>query len=421
MKYVKAVFSGEFLFALYLVVGSFKGALNLLFIDETLLLLIITLFVSLKRMYLARFKISKTHIIPIVIFIFILFIVVISILYTPSSNYVYEKLVRFGIIASWCYFGVFFLFRDEESIKRFLMGFVTLSLIMSISLFSNGLTTGIAFQQIFGSSYVALARVSAMGSMILLMYYMNGVGRMKKVIYLLVAMFLAVPLIQSGARLPVILFALVVLSIPLSLVRFKDGDVLISKKLIPFALLFFCIVVASSVFISKGYADTLMYRLDVISSQKGGGNSLIGRTERFETAWEMSKESYFVGKGFGSFPIYYSGLDEEDYPHNIYLEILAELGIVPLILFVSLIVLATFNGFKYYRKRGLNTLNSSIYTIFLFWFFNSFGSSSMTGDKVFYAFIAIMILLPYLSHMSAKEEIPNIYKRERDIGILGDT
>lgn len=397
MKLLKLVLSGEFLFALYLVAGSFKGALNIPLIDETLMLLIITLAFALKNIHANKWFVPKRFVIPMVLFTLIIALAIVSLTYTPSTVFAFEKIIRFGIIAAWCYYGVFFLFKNEDSIKRFLTAFVTLSIVMGISLIGDNMVTNVPFESAFGSSYVALARVTAMGSIILLMYFVfsNG-GKIKKGMAMLTALILFIPMIQSGARLPIILFALVLLTVPFSMIIFKKNDILIRKKLIPLLLLFSIVVAAGSFYVNKGYAETLIFRLDVLTEQEGGGASLTGRTDRFETAWKMSKDTYFLGDGLGSFPIHYSGMDKQDYPHSIYLELLAELGIVPLLMFISLLLMAVINGYRYSKLYGLNVLNTSIYALFLFWLLNSFGSSSMVGDKVFYALIAIMIVLPYI-------------------------
>lgn len=396
MKLIRIILSGEFLFAFYLFVGSFKAALNLP-IDETLLLLIITLFIALKRLYYCNFKLPKTYIIPIIIFGLIHIIAITSIIYTPSSLYATDKLLRFCLIAAWCYFGVFFLFKDEQSIKKFLTGIVVLSIIMSVSLLMGGLKTDLGFQTSLNSSYIALARVSAMGILIILMSYIFSKSSIFiKVIDLCLLLLFSISLIQSGARFPILIMIILFLILPFFMICIRDGKLFINKKLLSLFILFLLISTSFVILINNGMATTMLYRFEVLINQEGGGDSVIGRTDRFQYAWEMAKESNFIGMGIGSFPIYFIGMDIEDYPHNLYLEILAELGIFPLILFVSIIFLALYNGVIYYKNHGFNELNSSVYTIFLFWLINSFGSSSLTGDKVFYASIAIMIIMPNL-------------------------
>lgn len=398
IKIFRTVFSGEFLFALYIVVGSFKAAFDIPYIDETALLFGLTFIIAVKNFVQRGFKFQKKLIVPALLFLGIIFISFISLMYTPSHTYALEKIVRFSIIAGWCFFGVFFLFKNEESIKKFLIGLVFVSTVMATSLLSNGLSTGIGFQSTFGSSYVSLARVCAMGSLILLMYFLFTKQRnFLRYIALISALILFIPLIQSGARLPVLILILTLMSIPLSMIKFRNGDVLISKKIIPLFLMAVVVFVSSFVLYEKGYADTLVYRMEVMFNSENGGNSVEGRTSRFETAWDMSTESYFLGYGLGSFPLFYSKMDAEDYPHNLYLEILSELGIIALIIFVTLLVIALKRGIIYYKLHRLNPLNASVYIILLFWFINSFGSSSLTGDKVFYAMIALTIILPILS------------------------
>ena len=118
MKVIRTFFSGEFFFALFILVGSFKGALGLP-IDETLLLLIVTLIIALKRLYNNEFRLPKYQVLPILIFILIIFFVFFSLLYTPSTIYASEKIIRFTVIAAWCYFGVFSFFMRNNRLKNF--------------------------------------------------------------------------------------------------------------------------------------------------------------------------------------------------------------------------------------------------------------------------------------------------------------
>ncbi|MFC3212735.1 O-antigen ligase family protein [Planomicrobium okeanokoites] len=401
MKLFKLVLSREFLFSLFLLVGSFKGAINIPFIDETALLLVVTVTAAVILLAKNNMSIPKKFIFPTVLFAVIVLMALLSLIYTPSVVYASDKMVRFGIISAWCFYGVFFLFKDEKSVIRFLLGFVTVAVLMGVNLLFNSASQELNFESSFASSYVTLARIAAMGSLILMMYFLfSKASRTNKSIAMIGALILFIPLVQSGARFPILILAAVLLSIPLSMIRIKKEDVLISKKLIPLMLIFFILLGVSFFYASKGYADTLINRMEILFEQDGGGASFYGRTERFDTAWDMSVDSYFVGKGIGSFPIYHSGLDAEDYPHTIYLEILSELGIVPLLLFISLILMAIVNGLNYYRLYDLSVMSTSIYAMFVFWLFNSLGSSSLNGDKVFYALIAIMIILPYLGRNS---------------------
>lgn len=72
----------------------------------------------------------------------------------------------------------------------------------------------------------------------------------------------------------------------------------------------------------------------------GGDSAIHTRIASYKIAWEMFSESPIIGKGLGSFNGY-NNLEWtkiQKYPHNIILEILAELGIIGLLIFTVLFI-----------------------------------------------------------------------------------
>jgi len=395
MNWIKYVVSGEFLFAFYLSAGIFKSAINTGYLDITLILLFATVLVAIKRSLNNPVKFTKIHLLVVGCFFLILFSATVSLFYTPSSVYSIDKYARLIIITSWCFLGPFLLIRNIKSLRIFLVAMLLISVIVGISSFFTDTNNGGFVTTAFGSTYVILARVSAMGSIILLVFSIFGTKNMfKKWVAVMLSALLLIPLLESGARLPIILFLIVMLVIPLSMVRIKKRDILIEKSFVFYMFILSIVGTFGFILIKNGVAQTLTNRLSALLNAQGGGSSSSGRTERFSTAWQMSKESYFLGNGIGSFPIKFSGLDVEDYPHMIYLELLSELGMLSLISFVIIVLSAGISLLKQFKFKVNNTELMMTFAITLFWFGNSFVSSSINSDKYFYAFLAISILIP---------------------------
>tara|TARA_Y100001935_G_scaffold255611_1_gene269960 strand:- start:5363 stop:6568 length:1206 start_codon:yes stop_codon:yes gene_type:complete len=85
--------------------------------------------------------------------------------------------------------------------------------------------------------------------------------------------------------------------------------------------------------------------------------------------WSQDIYTILFGAGVKSFPIFIYQNDFGVYPHNVFLEILSELGIIGLIIFLKIL-------FLFYRNRGSNELINafSIFTIFVFCVTGSFDS-----------------------------------------------
>lgn len=94
--------------------------------------------------------------------------------------------------------------------------------------------------------------------------------------------------------------------------------------------------------------------------------------------------TFIFGNGIGSFGLNYIGEDERNYPHNIFLEIFFELGLIGLIIFFVLILLIL--------KRF--SLKNNIFSILLFFaFLNALKSSNLTDLWIFFSFIGGMSLI----------------------------
>lgn len=106
-------------------------------------------------------------------------------------------------------------------------------------------------------------------------------------------------------------------------------------------------------------------------------------------------ESFIIGKGIGSFQLLYTGKDGRGYPHNVFIEIWFELGMVGLILF------ALFITTLMYRKQPNKIINQ--FTI-LYLLLNMAKSNSMVDIRVFFAFFALFLLADYKEHQTFKAE-----------------
>lgn len=114
--------------------------------------------------------------------------------------------------------------------------------------------------------------------------------------------------------------------------------------------------------------------------------SLQGRFERIAFATEdifSSFSTIFFGNGIGSFGILYTGTDVREYPHNIFLEVLFELGIVALILFCVFLFLP----FLYKRLVVFKVL-------VLYFLLNALKSGDLVGLWLLFFFIGLLVFNP---------------------------
>ncbi|MDA9945238.1 O-antigen ligase family protein [Schleiferiaceae bacterium] len=90
--------------------------------------------------------------------------------------------------------------------------------------------------------------------------------------------------------------------------------------------------------------------------------------------------TFLVGNGIGSFGVNYIGLDVRSYPHNIFLEVFFELGILGLLLIIS----------HYIFIFSLKHLRNNVFAyLLLFALLNSLKSSNLTDLWVLYSLMGL--------------------------------
>jgi hypothetical protein len=109
--------------------------------------------------------------------------------------------------------------------------------------------------------------------------------------------------------------------------------------------------------------------------------SLTERLEHIRLSSELIRSNAF-GYGFGSYGLLSLGIDERAYPHNVFIEVFLELGVVGLIAFVLLIVY----GFTTRQKEN----------IFFFLFLMSLLNAQFSGDLASNGYIFLYLLLSIL-------------------------
>jgi len=126
----------------------------------------------------------------------------------------------------------------------------------------------------------------------------------------------------------------------------------------------------------------------------GGEEAIQSRIRSFELAWEMFKNSPVTGNGFGSFCGYNNSrwAATQKYPHNIILEILAELGIVGLVFFgyiFFLIIRSIFNfHHSSFNRSPFNQSPFPLLILLLFSLWLAMFSKDFSSQSFLWMFLA---------------------------------
>lgn len=415
---MKKYLNGEVFFVLFLFGGAYKSALAFLpdFLDVTVIFMVLSMLIGLNKT-LARKSINKKIIIPFVLYTSIIFICCISLFYVDSSSYSTNKLLRLIIVTGWAYLGPFILIdysNPGKSLKRIMgtMVFIGVS-IGAVSVFdylTNAMPGKTATA--FGSeNYLPLGRVTAVASLIIACYYLFK--KTTKKTFFLTA--IAVPvtiyaLFVSGGRMPVIAFVIslfisLFLGVEIkSLKGFKGlKNISINKKILKYLYFGVWLLPVVIYLVTK---SNFFARFLALFEQQGGGASAGARLTNYKTALEMISHSNLMGMGIGSYLSYTGGSGDRAYPHNIFLEIVAELGVQGLLVFSLILMASLFIYIKSPNKK--NFYSVSIIALFVFFFLNSMVSGDLNDNR----FLFFSISLLYLSDVFLKESSTSVNNLE---------
>jgi len=196
-------------------------------------------------------------------------------------------------------------------------------------------------------------------------------------------------LIASGARGSLV-FSLLIILIHKFLEWNKYFRRKYSLKLIKKILLILGVFIFSAPFYLNKILESNFFKLGLnrITSLLNFNNddSSLGRINRFGFTLESvfdSPLSVLFGHGYGSFGILYTGIDGREYPHNIYLESLFELGLI------GLLIVICFTLAPFFLKRDFIL---KVLTFYLF--LGAQKTGSLSDHWVLFAFYGILIFNP---------------------------
>lgn len=403
MGVIKFILSGEFLFAGFLMAGFIKGGFSWLPVDMTVLFLVLSVAVAAKRFLGSPGFIKNTYVAFLTSMPFVL-VVVISSFYSPTEWYATDKVLRFLVITCWSFWGAFFLLKSENSIKRFLKSLVAISTVVVLVAFQDvlfnlgqGTYNGTIF--ILDTDYLALGRTVGLGIVVLIGMSWFSSQKTKATTGLLI-IFSFLILVMSGGRMPLLavgisVVALMIFSMRLSLSQQKIYLNSGSVKILKFVALAAVALIPLS---QTAFLDTTLRRVTSLFS--GNDESAFARINLYETAWEMFYNNPLFGQGWGSFSLFYFGTDEKVYPHNLFLEVLAEIGLIGLLTFLLMLATSIFLG---YRALTIDksSLSLTVVGAFVFCFFNAMTSGDLTDNKLVFTFMSLLIIAPSILNVAS--------------------
>lgn len=387
----------EIIYVLFILSGAIKLLMDYfqlpMVMDFTILTALILIGLFIYDLYKNSFNIKSSSLQNYSLFFLIaLFILIlISFFYTTSEHYVYEKTLQFFTILL-CF--IFPLYIHNFSSEKFFKWFLIIMFIITITY----LPLFIPAYKIYSTQYTAFLSnpLFAIFKAYLMMGYLFAIALLissftntisNHIYRIIISIFFLGALMASGARGPLFSFILIlILFLFYNRFKFKIPRI----KTVVFLIIVFSVFASYSVM--KLDLNTLFERtIDRIVNIRTNASAL-DRIVRADFVIDtIDAKHLFFGYGFGSFGQEFSGVDARSYPHNIILELLFELGVIGVILYL-LFLLPIIRAVIKSRQFISSAL-------FLYVTLNSLKSLSLSDSRVLFGFYSIILII-YLQKKS---------------------
>lgn len=194
-----------------------------------------------------------------------------------------------------------------------------------------------------------------------------------------------------GATLGIILAGLVVLVI--NSPRVSSGRIDLPRAQILGFLSLAVLLGYVSYLLATGQSTATISRLLNLFDQAADPmlRSRSNRFDYFAGAWRAWLDSPVIGQGLQGFRIFFCGLEAEGcYPHNAFLQVMADFGAVGLVLFVAMLWM----GLRHARPSalGADPLRAIVFMAFVPVFFSAMVSGDITQNHRLFFFLGLLVM-----------------------------
>ena len=270
---------------------------------------------------------------------FLLFAAIVSASYFYTSAPVYggTKLVRFLLIGTLLFIAPFFIIFTDEDFHHFARLFVGFSAVTAVQLIAT-------LEMRTQDAETDITRIGAgwlMGMAILLLLFFPLTRDHRKrwaLLIFLLPLFIA-GLIATAARGAIVALAAAVLIGAAALL--KKGRLRLTTAAL---LLFFLVAGVGGAFLVLRQTDLGKYNakageLKLLFTEGSASGTSASRMDFYRTTLAAIPDHPLLGSGIGSWSTFYFGNDQRNYPHNLFLEIAFEQGLLGLTAFLALLIL----------------------------------------------------------------------------------
>jgi O-antigen ligase len=304
-----------------------------------------------------------------------------SALWGTSQVYYIEKIQKSLVILA-CFFSPFFILRSKERINDFVILFHGVTFLAALIIFVFYIIYGDIFAVFYGNipaeestipNYLALGVFLASG-------FILAIQKTGKV-WLTYKTIIIIAIILLAPRGPLLTLTLFIL-----MYYITNGRVKIKWNMIVYGLIATVLVL----YFIEGLTDRLFSRFSDITDTSSSAFSSVGsRIELSNSAIDYFIDSPFYGIGYGSFGNRFTGYEDRIEPHNFYLEIAAETGIIGILLFLLFIISVYYFSFR--KKVKNDSFASTLMILTLYLNVQSLSTTYLVDSKALFMWLSILI------------------------------
>jgi len=286
-------------------------------------------------------------------FLFFAAVIGASYVYSTAPQSGGTELARFFFIGGLLFFAPLYLIRSEKHFRQFAQAFIILGLMQSFALFLRVRSVG-------SSEDVDVTKIGAgwlIGTAIMFVIFFKFIesDKARKLAMGLCLPILVAGLITSASRGAV--FATGVAFVCTSLILRRSRN----KLMLAGVGVLILLCAATSLYFLRDMGNG-KYRgkvdeLVMLSHGRDTSGSAEKRLEFYRAALREIPEHPILGIGLGSWSTYYYGRDERAYPHDLFLEVAVEQGLV------GLLALGTFLVTVFLAIRTLRKLSGDYFIV----------------------------------------------------------
>ena len=317
-------------------------------------------------------------------FIFLTFIVItlFSTFYSVSDNFLTD-LLYLPLITSF-YFSAKFIIKNNYTSVLF-YGIIGIFLLFSIYLLFQlsqvGFNYVLYYSASSASNKVEYLTMTLYASLVFLYAFYRIKRKVIKYPLMLYTLFL---IIISGARYSILFISLFLLFVFFSSLRnIKDFAKVLSVVLV----LFISIINIKPTYLSNS-EEIIAFTIQRLSHFDTRNESIKGRLAVIKRSIDAINQKPFIGYGLNCSPKIVKFI----YPHNMYLEVWLNSGLIGLIPFLAFTLLPFVYIFFLIKKK--DDLDKFIIVSFFYLFFSLLKSFSIYHTPIFFVFISFIFLLP---------------------------